>query len=111
MSSYIKLATLEYPFFEGDIRLEHPEIGELFVCPNTYAEVKIGQLPEFDALTQTFYESKPYFDNDVWKTDILIKDFTKEELDNLNKNRKELSNKAISNEYLNINGTTPNVIK
>jgi hypothetical protein len=42
--AYIKIATLEYPRHEGDIRLEHPEIlesqtGATFPCPPTYAKV------------------------------------------------------------------------
>jgi hypothetical protein len=37
--AYIKLSTEEYPRFQGDIRLEHPEIGDVFICPDTYAEV------------------------------------------------------------------------
>lgn len=42
--AYIKIATLEYPLHEGNIRLEHPEIlesqtGDTFPCPPTYAKV------------------------------------------------------------------------
>lgn len=43
--SYIKISTKEYPRFQGDIRLEHPEIGEQFICPNTYIEVYETQQP------------------------------------------------------------------
>ena len=32
MTAYIKLATREFPLHQGDIRLEHPEIGEEFIC-------------------------------------------------------------------------------
>lgn len=42
--AYIKIATLEYPLHEGNIRLEHPKIlesqtGDTFPCPSTYAKV------------------------------------------------------------------------
>lgn len=43
--AYIKVSTGEYPRFQGDIRLEHPEIGEEFFCPNTYIEVYASEMP------------------------------------------------------------------
>lgn len=36
---------MEYPRHEGDIRLEHPEIGEEFVCPDTYAPLEYELIP------------------------------------------------------------------
>ena len=33
MTAYIKLATREFPLHQGDIRLEHPEIGADFIGP------------------------------------------------------------------------------
>lgn len=53
MIAYIKLSTLEYPRFEGDIRAEHPEILESqtwpdFPCPPTYAPVQHVEPPPFD---------------------------------------------------------------
>jgi hypothetical protein len=44
--AYRKKSTGEYPRFEGDIRLEHKEIGDVFVCPETYEVVYESQLPE-----------------------------------------------------------------
>jgi hypothetical protein len=47
--AYRKKATGEYPRFEGDVRLEHPEIGGVFVCPDTYEPVYAGVFPELFA--------------------------------------------------------------
>jgi hypothetical protein len=56
--AYIKLETNEYPLFQGDIRLQHPEMGEQFICPNTYTEVYETEpptdLPEGKALAETY---------------------------------------------------------
>lgn len=50
MIAYIKLATLEYPRHEGDIRRDHPDIPESatypnFPCPPTYAPVAYTEPP------------------------------------------------------------------
>lgn len=49
MTAYVKLSTMEFPRYEGDIRLEHPEIpANAFVCPSTYAPVVIEETPAYD---------------------------------------------------------------
>jgi hypothetical protein len=107
MSAYIKLATLEYPFYQGDIRLEHPEIGEIFECPTTYAPVKEilfenSGLPEIDGNTQTIYELPPVNSNGVWSMSWAVRALTQE----------ELSVKAQMTVVLNTDaaGSKPNVI-
>jgi len=44
--AYRKKSTGEYPRFQGDVRLEHPEIGDVFICPDTYEPVYEGIIPE-----------------------------------------------------------------
>lgn len=44
--AYINIETNEYPRYQGDIRLIHPEMGEEFICPPCFVEVKEGPLPE-----------------------------------------------------------------
>ena len=82
---YIKISTLEYPLYEGDIRLEHPEIMEdqtsdTFPCPNTHSLVKTSEVPEYNSDTQTIIESAPTETNGIWSTQYSIRDFTEEEL-------------------------------
>ena len=53
MIIYIKLSTLEYPRYEGDIRAEHPEIPDSatypnFPCTPTYAPVAGVEPPDID---------------------------------------------------------------
>lgn len=86
MTAYIKLSTLEYPRHEGDIRLEHPEIGEeqtgdSFPCPDTYALVMLIDTPEYNRETQTFEELPPTQIDGVWTQQFLVRDMTAEELD------------------------------
>ena len=81
MSYCIKLSTLEYPRHQGDIRLEHSEIGDEFVCPNTYAEVLDTEMPDYNIETQTFYEDPPSLIDGKWYKNYVIKNYTQQELD------------------------------
>jgi hypothetical protein len=86
MSTYIKLLTLEYPRYEGDIRLEHPEILEEqtwpnFPCPDTYALVTPVEIPEFNRDTQCVEEQIPVQIDGVWTQQYLVRDLTTEELE------------------------------
>jgi len=70
--AYIKLSTLEYPLFQGDIRLEHPELdpnlkGENFVCPDTYAHVMYVDPPEYNETNQNIKEGKPVKIGNIWQ--------------------------------------------
>lgn len=82
---YIKLSTLEFPRYEGDIRLEHPEIpvdltGPTFPCPETYAPVTVMQPPPFDYETQVCETSQPVQDeNGNWKMNWIITELTEEQ--------------------------------
>ena len=80
MASYIKLSTKEYPRHEGDIRLEHPEIGELFECPSTYALVLENPEPPYDCKTQTCRELQPEFIDGNWVRKFEIINLTNEEI-------------------------------
>jgi len=73
MSFYMKTATLEYPLYEGDIRLEYPDIasaltGDSFPCPATYAKVTQQIIPVECGENQYFLESAPIIENGIWKT-------------------------------------------
>ena len=80
MSIYIKLSTLEFPLYQGDIRLEYPDMGEQFVVPDTYAEVIVEE-PPFISSTQKKSLSAPYQQDGVWRCDWSVGDLTQEELD------------------------------
>jgi hypothetical protein len=64
--NYIKLATMEYPRYQGDIRLEHPDIGDVFVCPDTYAHVQDTPEPAVTE-TQMTVEQFPAQNNGAWE--------------------------------------------
>jgi len=38
--AYIHIESGKYPLYEGDIRLDYPDMGEEFVLPEGYAEVQ-----------------------------------------------------------------------
>ena len=46
MSTYILKSTGQYPIHRGDIRLLYPDMGELFVLPEEYAEIEFDDWPE-----------------------------------------------------------------
>lgn len=64
--AYINLETKKYPCYQGDIRLEHPEIGEVFECPATYAPVyeKASPIPTVGYSTM---EVNPEFVDGRWQ--------------------------------------------
>jgi hypothetical protein len=86
MIFYIKLATFEYPRYEGDIRLEHPEIlesqtGDTFPCPDTYAPVVYEDQPDIDLTVQTMELSAPSQNSaGEWTATWVVRDLTPEEL-------------------------------
>lgn len=111
MSAYIKLSTLEYPRYEGDIRLEHPEIlenqtGDTFPCPATYAPVRWVDAPEYNPETQIIYELAPIVVDGVWSMVWTMRDLTPEEIDFIN----ELKQKTNPYQNLTQPGSDPNVI-
>ncbi len=108
MSSYIKLATSEYPRHQGDIRLEHPEIGNDFVCPNTYAEVLFIPPPEINYSTQTCYELPPQKIDGQWTMVWAVRDLTEEEKMQIAENIKKFGPKSPQN--TDASGSAPNVI-
>lgn len=84
---YIKLSTMEFPRYEGDIRLEHPEISEdqtgpTFTCPDTYAPVKYVHTPNYDPKTQEPIMNPP-IKNEVgeWMMSWTIVDLSPEEIE------------------------------
>ena len=102
MSVYIKLSTLEYPRYQGDIRIEYPNIGDEFICPETYSEVDYISPPEIDIELQYCYEEMPRVLDGKWTMVWGIKDLTEEE--------KAEREKQKQRNPLNKSGTEPNVI-
>lgn len=118
MIAYIKLSTLEYPRYEGNIRLEHPEITEdqtypNFPCPPTYAEVAQPKPPEIDTTTQYLTQTNPVNNNGVWTVEWVINNFNDEELASIKAMQEEFMKKHQNgNLYDNLNnsGSAPNAI-
>jgi hypothetical protein len=108
MSTYIKLSTLEFPRYEGDIRLDHPEIsegltGDEFPCPETYAKVKIGEYPKIDDTRQGTAYDVPKLVNEEWICEYKIINFSPELIAEILKEN-ERSNPLFKK------GSKPNVI-
>ena len=81
MSAYINKETGEYPRYEGDIRLVHPEIGETFVCPPCFELVEEMEPPVYDEAKQTIIENQPELVDGKYVRFWSVRDFTQEELD------------------------------
>lgn len=82
MSAYINLETKEYPLYQGDIRLSHPEIGEEFILPEGYAVVHPVEIPTLEKL-QYYVETAPIEIDGRWTMQLEIKERTQEEYDYL----------------------------
>lgn len=86
MSTYLKLSTMEYPRFEGDIRLDYPEItedqtGDTFPCPADYVVVTEVPCPAFDGATQAAIQLMPQQIDGVWTMVWEIKNYTQDQID------------------------------
>lgn len=71
MSAYINKETMEYPLHEGDIRLLHPDMGEVFILPDEYAAVLDSQIPTLTE-TQVFEETTPQLNDDGVYTKVYV---------------------------------------
>jgi len=80
--TYIKLDTLEYPVFEGEIRLRFPLtcFPTPFVPPEGYAIVENTPPPSYDRNTQRLEENSPELVDEVWVKRWTITNLTESEL-------------------------------
>jgi len=90
MNCFIRLDTQQFPFYEGDIRLEHPEIseeltGDSFPVPNGYARLQVTPQPAFDADTQILNPMEVENINGVWRIKWTFRDLTPVEIESLRK--------------------------
>lgn len=80
MSAYINTKTSEYPFYEGDIRLLYPEMGENFILPAEFAVVLDSPLPDLTE-TEIFEESTPKLNNNgTYEKVYTVRQLTAEEI-------------------------------
>jgi hypothetical protein len=113
MNAYIKLTTMEYPRYEGDIRLDHPDIpedltGATFPCPNDYAPVQWVDPPTFDSAVQNAEEIAPTFINGVWRMNWHVRQLDQASIDLIKKIASARGAKGV-NGIMN-SGNPPNVV-
>ncbi len=77
--NYINTMTGEYPFAQGDIRLQHPEIGDTFELPSGYAPVTVTQPPTHGPDSYAV-EGAPVLIEGHWFTTWVVHDLTSEQL-------------------------------
>lgn len=111
--SYIKLSTMEYPLYEGDIRLSHPDIqesqtGESFPIPDDYAFVEETAMPSIDVKTQYMYEETPQLINGAWKRIWVVGTYTDEQI--AARASKAKPNNSVATPDMNASGSAPDVI-
>ena len=120
--AYLKLSTLEYPFFEGDVRLVHPEIteaqtGDTFPCPDEFVKVVEVAPPTIDITkNQYFVEEAPQQIDGVWTQVFSVQVYTAEQLAWIAEQEKERQAKLDAlkpkrpPQDLTKSGSAPNVI-
>lgn len=84
--AYIRLNDNKFPLFEGDIRLEHPDIppeltGEAFPCPDTFAPVNYTDKPEIISTTEKIVCQEAELINGQWQTKWEIIPISQQQLD------------------------------
>ena len=82
---FLKLSTMEYPRYEGDIRIEHPEItedqtGDTFPMVDDYAVVEQIPTPTYDPKTQYIAQGTPVQVDGTWQSVWVVSDYTTEQL-------------------------------
>jgi hypothetical protein len=112
--SYLKLATMEYPRYEGDIRLEYPEItedqtGDTFPVPDTYIKVQDTTPPQFDKNTQFLAVTTPVQVDGVWQQVWVVNELPPEEIARRKKFRDEMMAKS-GRPSTDLDGSAPDVI-
>jgi hypothetical protein len=103
--AYIRLSDLEYPFFEGELRIEFPSITEdqtnhTFPCPEGYAPVLDTQ-PTIDLHDPLmgYEEAAPKNINGVWKKQWRYYELDAEERFARAKDRQRIADYALYNEW------------
>lgn len=82
--SFIRLNDLFYPLYEGDIRIEHPEItdaqtGSTFPCPAGYAKVHDTEPYAINHATHICYQTAPECRDGIWYVTWGVRERTREE--------------------------------
>ena len=83
MSAYINLETNEYPLHEGDIRLLYPDMGDTFILPEGFAEVKESNPPEHP-VTKKARETAPLLTDEGYIRQWEFIDMTPQEIERYN---------------------------
>lgn len=65
-NGYINIDTNEYPCFEGDIRLVHPEISEEFIVPPCFERVVRVEMPLSEDLDFKYTQVAPKKIDEIW---------------------------------------------
>jgi hypothetical protein len=83
--NFLKLSTMEYSKYEGDIRLEYPEIrddqtGDTFPVPDDYVQVEQTVPPIYDNKTQYLSQAAPIQVDGVWQSVWVVNEDTAEQL-------------------------------
>lgn len=106
--AYINTSTLEYPLFQGDIRLACPTIGDPFVLPDGYAEVQWVDPPvvvNTDVVpTEAPVETQPQLVGDVWTMTWQVMPYDQATID-------AMKARLPPDPKLDAKGSTPNVIQ
>lgn len=105
--TYLKIDTLEYPLYQGDIRLKHPEIGNEFILPEGYVEVEPVDLPIKNE-NQDYIRLAPEKIDGKYFQRIGVRDLTENEIQERKKLMEQFMPKT--NTDTTLSGTPPDVI-
>ena len=113
MNIFINTQSLEYPLYEGDLRLLFSNIsesmtGDTFPCPDGFALVEEVTPPEKNTAEQYVIELSPEFVDGRWRQVWEIRTRTQQELDQISAFFARLT--AIQESQQTVNKEVPDVI-
>jgi hypothetical protein len=115
--SYLKLSTMQYPLYEGDIRLEYPKIkesqtGDSFPIPDGYVYIVEIEPPTNLTKGQYVVSGAPVQVEGVWQQTWVIQSLTEEEINAVETERAEVlaAEAAKMKMPTSVSGSAPDVI-
>lgn len=113
MAIYINTETMQYPLYEGDVRLAFPNVSLPrvdFVAPEPFYAVAPTSIPEFDIATQAAREVMPSFISNEWVQTWEVYELSSEELaqrteQKANEVRNERNKKLTASDWTQVDDT------
>lgn len=107
--TYLKLSTMEYPRYVGDIALEYSDFDGINI-PSDYVAVEQTTPPTYDLKTQYLDQTAPIQVDGVWQSVWVVQDYTAEQLAEIKAQQDKIMANHRKPMPTNVDGAPPSVI-